>query len=153
MAKRISTRHSKRNVRAQIRAKTAAELRADGKSYPEIAKVLGVATSTAWRAVIRETAKVSYEAREEAERILATEWEITEQLLDAAMPAADAGDMDAVRTVLRILDRRSRYRGFDAPTAFQAEVAAVGVFTTKEQMYLEVLERINAATITQKRKG
>ena len=99
----------------------AVVLRRGGASYDEIARALGYATrSGAWRAVdgaLRGT------LREEAGALRSLEGERLDRLQLAVWPAAMRGNCEAVRTILRISQRRAHLFGLDTPKRVEGAMA------------------------------
>jgi hypothetical protein len=84
-----------------------------------MARELGYAgPSGAYQAVIgalRET------LREPAEQVRTLELERLDAMLEAVWRAALSGDLKAIDAVLKLMDRRSRYLGLDAPQRIDIE--------------------------------
>jgi hypothetical protein len=92
----------------------ALEMRGRGRSYDEIAAALGYADkSGAWRLV---EAALGELIREPAEAVKALELERLDKALAALWPQVSTGDVFAIDRLIKIMDRRSRYLGLDAPT-------------------------------------
>lgn len=105
---------SSRKVLARLREARAIELRVQGYSYPEIARELGYQTpGAAYRAVVRGLSRVYPE--EEARQLLRLELARLDELLRVLWPKAVEGDLGAIDRVLRIIERRARLMGLDAP--------------------------------------
>lgn len=96
---------------AQRRA-AAVELAVQGLSYAEIGLQLGCDPSTAWRAV---TAALAENVSHNVGELRRLEGERLDALQAALWPAAMTGDAAAVRAVLRVMERRARLLGLDAP--------------------------------------
>lgn len=91
----------------------AVSLRAKGLTYLEIRDRLGYAeVKDAWRAV-REGLKLALE--EPAAEVRALERARLDKLLCAVWDQAMQGDGQAIDRVLRIMERRARLDGLDAP--------------------------------------
>ncbi len=91
----------------------AIRLRLAGCSYDQIAERLGYANrSSAFKAV--EAGRLAILA-EPAREMVALECARLDELMVALWPQALAGDVQAVDRVLRIMERRARYLGLDAP--------------------------------------
>ena len=100
-------------VKASARAIQAVDMRLAGSAYSDIAKALGYADeSGAWRAVDR---LLSRQKRESADAIRGIEVNRLDKLIAAIWPRALAGDGKMIDVVLRIMERRARYLGLDAP--------------------------------------
>jgi hypothetical protein len=108
-----NSRNSPRRVKAAERQRQAMQLRIAGASYAAIARELGYAhPKGAERAII---AGLRAFFREPATELLPLELERLDRLQVALWPDAIAGNVQAVMAVLRIMDRRARYCGLDAP--------------------------------------
>lgn len=105
-------RHKVALVRAQ-RTKTAMELRAAGLTYRAIGEQLGVNEETARTTVARAMMAA---VREPTQAVIATERARLEELHQALWDDALAGDLDATDRVLRLMERRAKLLGLDAPT-------------------------------------
>ena len=105
---------SERMLAAYERSRQALELRKAGYSFPKIAEALGYkGPSGAYDAVhsaIRRT------LTEPAREVVDLELARLDALLVAVWPNAIRGDDKAIRRVLDIMERRSKYLGLDAPT-------------------------------------
>jgi len=97
---------------ADVRRAQALQLRAAGASYRDIAAAMGCSVAVAHKLT---TQALETWAREPLDAVLAMENERLDQLLRAFWPAATAGDVEAAALVLRILERRARMLGLDAP--------------------------------------
>lgn len=99
----------------ELRRVEAAKLRAKGWSLYEIAKKLDVDPSTVWE-YIRDYYKALNHEGEEAAR---TARELDLDRLDRAIKgieqAIDMGDPQAINALVRVLDRRAKLLGIDAP--------------------------------------
>ena len=104
----------------------ALELRKAGASYEQIARQLGYAsTSGAYDAVMGALKATLSEPTAEVRKI---EVERLDRLMLAFWQRAVGGDAEALTQVLKIMDRRSRLLGLDAP----AKVASTNVEGTAE---------------------
>lgn len=91
----------------------AVQLALAGASYESIAQECGYANKGgAWKAVHRLLARVD---EEDAERLREVEGARLDRLQAAHWPAALRGDVKAAAICLRILERRARLFGLDAP--------------------------------------
>jgi hypothetical protein len=98
---------------AAIKDREALELRNLGWTYQRIADHLSVSVSTAFDRVQRAVRNIPAEAVDEHRRI---EGERMDNLLATYMPQALAGDVKSADFVLKVLDRRAKLLGLDAPT-------------------------------------
>ena len=109
---------SKRNIAARELDASAYKLRLSGQNYTQIGKALGVNRTTAYRAVKRVMDALVKETLEDAEKVRQMELDRLDQMLEVLLPRATRKrnpDMAAVDRVVRLMDRRSRYIGLDAP--------------------------------------
>lgn len=91
----------------------AATLRAAGATYREIGQALDIDHTWARTLVLRSLDKAAYEA---ADVMRVEEGERLDRLQRAVWQQALGGDVRAVAAVLRIMERRARLFGLDAPT-------------------------------------
>lgn len=96
------------------------ELRLSGVTFEMIAKKVGFASAGACynaykRALIRTL-------QEPADAVREAEVARLDRLMQSVWVSALRGDVRSVDAVLRIMDRRARYLGLDAPTKSQMEV-------------------------------
>ena len=104
---------SREGTDPKIRAVQALELRMAGATYRKIATQLGYPNpGNAYRAVAR---LLTEHARESAEQVRAMELARLDRLLLAVWGKAAAGDVAAVDRALRVMERRARIMGIDAP--------------------------------------
>lgn len=98
----------------------ALELRKSGMTYQQIADEIGISVSGAFKHVSKALATFRAKAAEEAETVAALEAERLDSLHQALWPKAIQGDMPAVDRVLKIMERRAKLYGLDAPTKLAA---------------------------------
>ena len=95
----------------------ALELRKAGATYDQIAQTLGYTNrGNAYHLVHDALAMIT---REQAEDVLTLELERLDGMLLALWPKAKRGDHYAVDRVLKLMERRARYIGLDAPVSTQ----------------------------------
>ena len=102
-------------VGREINQKAALRLRASGLTYEAIGEELGVCQQTANRYVLEALAKLRAEAGEAAQEVRELESMRLDRLLNAVWPQAEAGDIKAIETVLKLMERRAKLRGLDQP--------------------------------------
>lgn len=112
----------------------AIELRAAGASYREIGAALGVTHVTARNWVLTAVDEVKYEQAETMRKVEGTS---LDRLQRALWPQAIQGDAKAAQGVLRIMERRARLFGLDAPVKVDATV----VETTQADLEMEEMIR------------
>lgn len=106
--------HTAQKLKYLDRQIKALELRKAGLTYQQIADNAGFGTrQAAFAAVQKALSKVQHEA---AAPLLTLELERLDAMLLALWPQAKAGNQGAIDRVLRIMERRSKYLGLDAPT-------------------------------------
>lgn len=93
----------------------ALEMRKAGATYAHIAQVLNITETAARKAVLRALARLNEKVSESAEEVRRLELERLDALLAALWGKAQAGDGAAIDRVLRIMERRARLLGLDAP--------------------------------------
>lgn len=92
----------------------ALELRKGGASYSMIASALGVTLSTAFRYVMKSIRELEEEAREQASELRRMELERLDSIQFELWPHRE--DPQVASALLRLMDRRSKLLGLDAPT-------------------------------------
>jgi len=98
----------------------AVQLRSLGHTYDEIAQQLGLATrGSAWKVVQRALTRIPAESVEEM-RLL--EGARLDAMTAAIWPTAVTGDEKAIALMLRIMERRAKLFGLDAPVRMQTLV-------------------------------
>jgi len=111
--------NSNRNSAAKAvhiqRVAQALELRRAGKSYPEIGAALGVAQSHAHRLVAEGMEDARAQVTTEATQLRAEELSRLDAMMQGLWPSARKGGVTAVDRVLKIMERRARLLGLDAP--------------------------------------
>jgi hypothetical protein len=99
----------------------ALELRRAGVAYDVIAQNLGyTGASGAWTAVQRALKRTLREAG--AEQVRDQELDRLDRMQQAVWGRALQGDLPAVGTVLRIMERRAKMLGLDAPVTANIQV-------------------------------
>ncbi len=103
-------------VQSAIRRKEAVDLRIEGKTYREIAQELGVTPTRARQLVAEALAAIEKDTAESAEELRRLELDRLDQLQSGLWEEAAAGNLKAVGAALKIMERRARLLGLDAPT-------------------------------------
>ena len=93
----------------------ALELRRMGKGYIEIASVLGIGKSQAHRLVQSGLSEARAQIDAEASELKAEELSRLDAMLSGLWPDARKGGQGAVDRVLKIMERRAKLLGLDAP--------------------------------------
>lgn len=115
------TKRSPANTAASARQVAAVTLRFQGRAFQEIADELGYSgRAAAYKAVQRGLADLPpVEHRDSLRQLEAMR---LDALQAAAWPAAMTGDSEGVRTVLKVMERRARLFGLDAPVKTEHRV-------------------------------
>ncbi len=109
-----------RMTAAERRGK-AVELRKLGLTYQQIADQLGISQAGAHKIVVGALRDLNAKNAESAADLRRLETERLDQLLVAVVGKARQGHLGAVDRVLRIMARRARLWGLDAPTTVKAD--------------------------------
>ncbi|MBP8128480.1 MAG: helix-turn-helix domain-containing protein [Candidatus Hydrogenedentes bacterium] len=131
----MHSRQSPTRVTAAARRAEALRLRAAGKPYREIARVLGIGEASAWKLVKREFDRLNAATRETAHQVRQLELDRLDALHEALWPSAKSGNTQAIFAALRIMERRAKLLGLDAPTKLGLE-GANGEITTEDIIVL-----------------
>lgn len=107
--------HVAAREKAAYRRQQALQLRLSGASYPTIAQALGVSVSVAYKDVQRELESVKAQHDGERESLLSLELERIDRMMRAHWPQAIQGHQGATDRVLKLMERRARLLGLDAP--------------------------------------
>ena len=105
--------------RAERRSR-AVDLRREGLTLMEVANELGVSVYTAWNDIQTAVRDIP---KEEADLLRRQEADRLDNLQRAVWDDAIAGDLHAVDRVLKIIERRCRLLGLDAPTRIECPAA------------------------------
>lgn len=101
--------------RVQARRAQALALRIAGASFRQIGRQLGVSHVRAIKDVQHELDTLAVQRQESAERLKALELARCDRLTLALEPKVGKGDVQAVRAMVRVMERRARLLGIDAP--------------------------------------
>jgi hypothetical protein len=103
-------------VQAAVRRKEAVDLRIEGKTYREIGQELGVTPTRARQLVAEALAGLQKDTAESAEELRRLELDRLDQLQSGLWEEAAGGNLKAVGAALKIMERRARLVGLDAPS-------------------------------------
>jgi hypothetical protein len=107
-------------------AARALRLRVQGRSPDDIARTLAIAPEEAQRLVVAELDRLeALQGADESRVARRLELERLETLWRALMPATADGDVRVVAAALRVLERRLRCLGVDAPARSAATTASL----------------------------
>lgn len=101
-------------VKREATAAEAVGLRIRGKTYQQIADILGVSDGQAFKLIQDELTRRREITREQVETIRAIEMERLESWLDKLFPNIETGDCKAIQTAVKIQERKSKLLGLDA---------------------------------------
>lgn len=114
MGRKPESKSSQRRILAREREGRALELRKAGYTYAQIAAELGYkSVSAAYGAVVRAMEKLV--PVEDAEALRQLEREKLDKMERVLWQQAEGGDHAAIDRILRIMERRARLTGIDAP--------------------------------------
>lgn len=109
------------NVKQQTEVMVqASQLRAAGATFREVGEALGIDPTWARTLVLRALEAAKYEA---ADLMRVQEGQRLDRMQRSVWRDAVNGDIAAVNTVLRIMDRRARLFGLDSPVKVDATVS------------------------------
>ena len=137
------SRTSGRRLRgAECRAR-ALELRKNGLTYEAIAQELGISLQYAHKTVSQALAALEKANAEEARHVRTLELERLETLFLKAFTRARKGDLGAIDRVLRIMERKAKLLGLDAPSRSEvtASLTSTNEWVELRTRILAVLER------------
>ena len=130
---------SAQNVRGLDHKIRALQLRQEGYRYREIAVQLGITEQGAHQLVIDELRRQKTQLPELADEVRRLELERLDAMQLALVTKVKKGDTAAIQTVLKIMERRAKLLGLDAPQEFtlllKREVAALA-----DELGLDVAE-------------
>lgn len=127
MAARRGTRPETDQKRQQI-----VELRRSGLSWREIGNVIGLDPKGVRQHYLTAISTALQDAG--AEELRAEEGDRLDRLQRAAWAKALAGDLPAIHTVLRIMERRAKLFGLDAPVKVAATVEHLDVASIDQEV-------------------
>lgn len=94
----------------------ALTLRQSGASYAEIARAMGTSTSRAHQYVTKALAEWREARIEAAEEIASTEMSRIDLIQRSIWAQALRGDLAAIDRIIKLMERRAKLLGLDAPT-------------------------------------
>src|SRR5699024_1010607 len=113
------------------RKKNAVELRLAGASYRDIGNALGCSTVTAMNDCKEALAEIPMQ---QADEMRTVELSRLDRLQRAVWGKAIKGDLQAVDRAIKIIDRRAKLLGLDAPQQVQITANAVDLDATVDKM-------------------
>lgn len=106
---------SPRRTVARQRELDALELRKAGATYSQIGDQLGITEQGAYAAVVRSLKRIVEQTSEEAAAVRTLEIERLDRLFLAAYRQAKEGHLGAIDRCVRLMERRAKLLGLDAP--------------------------------------
>ncbi len=129
-----------KTIRTCQRRARALQMRLDGHTYQEIGEDIGISTMAAYKHVIKALENLNKDNEEKAEWLISMECARLDRLHWANWEAAiSGGDLPAVDRILKIMERRSKLLGLDAPNKI-AQTNIDGTEDRFDQMSDEELE-------------
>lgn len=117
------------------RRQIAVAMRREGSTYEKIGNHLGVSTTAAHKHVTRALESIQTATAKELELYRALEADRLDAIQAAIWPQAiEKGDLKAIDRILKVMERRAKLLGLDAPTKVAAtttdgeDAPASGVF-------------------------
>jgi outer membrane PBP1 activator LpoA protein len=107
--------NSPARVQAAVRRKEAVDYRLTGSTYREIAANLDVTPTRARQLVAEAMAALQKDTSESAEELRRLELDRLDAMQAAVWGEVEAASLKAINTVLRIMERRAKLAGLDAP--------------------------------------
>lgn len=133
MAKRPrGNKTSPRTIAAKRRAEKAVELRAEGMSFPDIARELGYASRQGAHEAVNKALKEMF--REPLEAMIQLDLERLDRMWTVHFLNAQSGDVAALSACMRIMERRARLLGLDAPAKASTDVKLEGTIQTESSV-------------------
>lgn len=127
----MAARTSRTRIESAERRGRALELRKAGATFEQIANQLGYADRhSAREAVVRALKDIT---RDGAEEVLDLELQRLDAMLVGLWAAARRGEPRSVETVLKVMERRSKYLGLDDYESRMAHVAEEQIRITEQQ--------------------
>jgi hypothetical protein len=102
--------------RAALRRQEALELRVQGKSYRRIGEALGVSGKTAHGDITKALADLAAKEQHLTREMRQLDLARIDKGIAGLTPAYEAGDPKAVTAMVRLLERRAKLLGLDAPS-------------------------------------
>lgn len=108
-------------VRARKRELEIFDLRAQGKTYKQIADALGIDSNTVTKSLRRVVNDVQEFRQELGKEYVATQLERLRMATEAIIGRVQEGDLDAIETMLKIEARIARLLALDAPAKWPTD--------------------------------
>ncbi len=112
----MAQKYSARTAQLVERRRIALELRKAGATYEEIGRSLGITKQSAHELVSKVLDEIQSKTSDDADAVKTLEIERLDALFKGLWPSASKGNPQAVEKALKIMERRARLLGLDAPT-------------------------------------
>jgi DNA-binding CsgD family transcriptional regulator len=109
-----------RRIQTVQNQEKAVELRKRGLTYRAIAQQLGMSAPAVHKAVLKAMRAVRVKQDQDAEIVKTMELENLDRLQLAAWPGAMEGNHLLIDKILKVMERRAKLMGLDAPTKVAA---------------------------------
>lgn len=109
-------KNSPAKARREENRRIAFELRKAGATFDEIGKAMGMTRQSAFELVTKTLAEIRSRTAEDVEHVRELELHRLDALLKGLWQSASKGSVNAVDRALKIMERRARLLGLDAPT-------------------------------------
>ena len=126
-----NSKTSPETSRAKVRAAKALELRMEGKTFAEIAKEVPYNSPQAAHDAVKRALQAI--TREPAEELLKLDLERLDVMWGIHYLNAQAGDVHALAACMKIMERRARMLGLDAPARTELTGKNGGPIETKTE--------------------
>ncbi len=111
----MATKKSARTTRARVRRKTALQLRAQGLTFEAIGVRLGVSKQAAQKSYNVAMAALADETKADAEHLRTLELVRLDEIQAGLHPKSAKGSHLAAAAEMKVMERRARLLGLDAP--------------------------------------
>ena len=108
-------RNSVAKLRALETSRKAFELRLGGAGYVRIGEALGMSAAGAWKAIDRHVTMIRDTLDEDTEKLRTLELARIDEIYPRFHIRAMGGDDKAAATCVRLMERRAKLMGLDAP--------------------------------------
>lgn len=130
-------------LKSQDHAARAVTMRRRGLTYDAIGRALGMTRQSAHALVQGAMKAAAAELKEEATEVVALDLARLDELHRVAWKAAKGGDLAAMDRVLKVMERRAKLLGLDAPTRSEVTGANGGPLAI-EDVRARLIARIAA---------
>lgn len=140
-----SSGHKERAADKRVRAM---DLRKRGVSFRNIGRALDISGKTAHQYVTDALRTLATELKQETAEHVTLELARYDDLLQAVMPAALAGDLQAVDRAIKLSEARRKLLGLDEPTKIDWRKGAEEAGLDPDALLDDVKQRLRAAVLT-----